>query len=409
MILPPFAPWPPANLQKDVAPEEWQLCLDSWILLAQANLLLPLKEFSLKIKEDPSVIAFLLSYTKETSSSNASPTIHAASARSLRRECFLLVHRILTDVKPVPSALLDWTFLGNLSIVYARSESLRGMLEKLFDRESLDDNESMRESKASFIRLLKSNSDEISPGLDVVLRRAGALLKSTYHYGQFLMLGADFLDALSTAFEDGSSLFQKRSVIIGYLCLTSLLDSRRPRFSTLIDHVYSLDAASHYDSLLKGICSTTPFLPKMRERLFGAESERAKPLLLQLAGFEKFKDGEPKNIVSPNISKGKGKTHGEFDHEELGNAHVHKLSLVTQIQDLFPDLGSGYIVKLLNEYENDTEQVTAHLLDDSLPSHLKQLDRAEDLCVQPKLSNQYPTHLLTHSQKSNLSPPIALV
>lgn len=381
MNLPPFAPFPPANLQKDIAPEEWQLCLDSWILIAQGNLLLTSKEFSSKIVKDPSIIAFLLSYITETSTSNARPAIHSASARGLRRECFLLVHRMLMDVKPIPSALLDWTFLGNLSIVYARSESLRGMLETLCDQESLDDNASIRESKKSFIRLLEANNDEISVDLDIVLRRAGALLKATYQYGQFLMLGSDFLDALSTAFEEGSALFQKRSAIIGYLCLTSLLDPRRPRFSILIDHLYSLNAASHYDSLLKGICSTTRFLPKLRERLSGPERERVKPLMLQLAGFEKSKDGKPKKLVSREIKKGKNKKHDEYGHGTLENVHVHKLSLVTQIQDLFPDLGSGFVVKLLDEYDDDTEKVTAHLLDESLPSHLKQLDRTEDLYV----------------------------
>lgn len=396
MILPPFAPFPPASLQKDIVPEEWQLCLDSWILLAKGNLLLPSKEFSLKIVQDPSIIAFLLSYVTETSTSNASSAIHTASARSLRRECFLLVHRILTDVEHVPSALLDWTFLGNLSVVYARIESLRGLLDILCDRESLDDNTSMRESKACFVRLLEANSDEISPELDVVLRRAGALLKASYHYGQFLMLGSDFLDALSTAFEEGSSLFQKRSTIIGYLCLTSLLDSRRPKFSTLIDHLYSLNAASHYDSLLKSICSTTPLLPKMRHRLSGPESERAKELMLQLAGFERSKDGKPKKLVSPKTSKGKGKIHDEYGQGALRNVHVHKLSLVTQLQDLFPDLGSGFVVRLLDEYDNDPEKVTAHLLDDSLPSHLKHLNRAEDL-------NQ--TSLL-HSPPSEAIPPL---
>ena len=383
MILPPFAPFPPANLQKNILPEEWQLCLNSWILLAQGNLLLSSEEFSLRIVQDPSIITFLLSYITETSASNASHAIPIASAISLRRECFLLVHRTLTEVKPVSSALLKWTFLGNLSIVYARSESLRGMLEILWDRESLDDKISIRESKSFLIRLLEANSDGTSPDLDVALRCAGALLKASYHYGQFLMLGSDFLDALSTAFEKGSSLFQKKSTIIGYLCLTSLLDSRRPRFSTLIDQLYSLNAASHYDSLLKGICSATPFLTKLRERLSGPESERAKPLVLQLAGFEKSKEDNSKKLISPKIRKGKGKDQDEHGHGNLGNLNVHKLSLVTQIQDLFPDLGSGFVVKLLDEYNNDTEQVTAHLLDHSLPYHLKHLDRAEDLCVKP--------------------------
>lgn len=392
MTLPPFAPFPPANLQKNIVPEEWQLCLDSWILLAQGNLLLPSKEFSSRIVKDPSIIAFLLSYITETSTSHATPTVHAPSAKSLRRECFLLVHRIVTDVKPVPSALLDWTFLGNLSIIYVKNESLRSMLVGLYDRESLDSNTSMRESKSSFIRLLEVNSDETSPDLDVVLRRAGALLKATYQYGQFLMLGSDFLDALSTAFEEGSSLFQKKSAVIGFLCLTSLLDSRRPKFSTLIDHLDSLIAASHYDSLLKGICSTTPLLPKVRGRLSGPESERAKPLMLQLAGFQNSKDGKPKKLGTSKLNKGKSKYHDEYGHGALGNVHVHKLTLVTQIQDLFPDLGSGFVVKLLDEYDDDTEQVIAHLLDGSLPSHLEHVDRTENLYVLPKFSNQYLIH-----------------
>ncbi|MCJ1466518.1 hypothetical protein MMC07_005138 [Pseudocyphellaria aurata] len=387
MILPPFAPFPPANLQKDIVPEEWQLCLDSWILLAQGNLLLPSKEFSLNILQDPSIIAFLLSYIAETSTSHAAPTIHALSAKNLRRECFLLVHRILTDVKPVPSALLDWTFLGNLSVIYVKSESFRSMLVGVYDRESLDGNASMRESKSSFVRLLEVNGDETSPDLDVVLRRAGALLKATYQYGQFLLLGSDFLDALSTAFEEGSSLLQKKLAVIGFLCLTSLLDSRRPKFSTLIDHLYSLNAASHYDSLLKGICSTTPLLAKMRGRLSGPESERAKPLMSQLAGFENSKLGKPKKLRTSKLKKGKIRDHDDYGHGAPGNVHVHQWTSVTQIQDLFPDLGSGFVVKLLGEFNNDAEQVIAHLLDGSLPSHLEHLDRTENLNGIPLLQS----------------------
>jgi len=57
------------------------------------------------------------------------------------------------------------------------------------------------------------------------------------------------------------------------------------------------------------------------------------------------------------------------------------MSFITQVQDLFPDLGSGFVVKLLDEYNDDVEQVTAHLLDDSLPPHLKAADRSEQMYV----------------------------
>ena len=53
--------------------------------------------------------------------------------------------------------------------------------------------------------------------------------------------------------------------------------------------------------------------------------------------------------------------------------------MITQIQDLFPDLGAGFIVKCLYEYNDDIEQVTAHLLEESLPPHLAEADRSEKL------------------------------
>jgi len=72
------------------------------------------------------------------------------------------------------------------------------------------------------------------------------------------------------------------------------------------------------------------------------------------------------------------------------------MSMITQIQDLFPDLGSGFVHKLLNEYNDNIEQVTAHLLEDDLPPHLQSLDRTETL---PE-----PQHLPSHDLVPNLAP-----
>jgi hypothetical protein len=59
--------------------------------------------------------------------------------------------------------------------------------------------------------------------------------------------------------------------------------------------------------------------------------------------------------------------------------HIHRMSLISQVQDLFPDLGSGFVLKLLDEYNDDVEQVISHLLEDSLPAHLEKADRDEVL------------------------------
>lgn len=377
MALPPFASFPPAIIRSEVPPEEWQGCLDSWVLLAKSNLLLSSEEFSLQITNDPSIVDFLISYIRENASSNENSTNSSESAKRLRRESFLLLHRILMEVKPVPTALLDWAFLGDFAIIYHTSKSLKELLKSVWDREDLENNSSMQKSKALITQLIKKDINEgtpkETPDLELALRRAASLLKVSYQYGQFLMLGSDFLDSLSTAYVNASYYFQTRAEIIGCLCLSSLLDSRRPKFSTLIDHLYELYKASHHDSLCKGIFSNTPLLSRMREQLKGPEKERAKKLMADLSGFESAK----KKPVWRSMDKGKGKAEDEYGPGALGNLHAHKLSLVTQIQDLFPDLGTGFVVRLLDEYDEDVEQVTAHLLDDSLPLHLKRLDQSE--------------------------------
>lgn len=378
MALPPFASFPPANVRSEIPPEEWQGCLESWVLLAQGNLLLSSEEFSLQITKDPSIVEFLVSYIGENAASNENSTNRSESAKRLRRESFLLLHRILMEVKPVPTALLEWASLGDFAVIYHNSKSLVELLESVWDRENLENNTSMQKSKAYIIQLIEKDVDKgtpkESPDLELALRRAACLLKVSYQYGQFLILGSDFLDSLSTAYGNASSYFQTRAETIGCLCLSSLMDSRRPKFSTLIDYVYELYKASHHESLCKGIISNTPLLSRMREQLKDPEKERAKKLMADLSEFESPK----KKIVWRSMDKGKGRAEDEYGHGALENLHAHKLSLVSQIQDLFPDLGSGFLVRLLDEYDEDVEQVTAHLLDDSLPSHLKHLDRNEE-------------------------------
>ena len=78
------------------------------------------------------------------------------------------------------------------------------------------------------------------------------------------------------------------------------------------------------------------------------------------------------------MNKGKGKATAPVEGYD-DQVHIHSASLISQVQDIFPDLGSGFIAKMLDEYNNDTEQVIAHLLEESLPAHLVGADRSETL------------------------------
>ena len=48
---------------------------------------------------------------------------------------------------------------------------------------------------------------------------------------------------------------------------------------------------------------------------------------------------------------------------------------VSAVHDLFPELGMGFIELCLKEYSNDSETVIMKILEDSLPSHIANLDR----------------------------------
>uniref|UniRef100_A0A2K6H038 Activating signal cointegrator 1 complex subunit 2 n=1 Tax=Propithecus coquereli TaxID=379532 RepID=A0A2K6H038_PROCO len=65
-------------------------------------------------------------------------------------------------------------------------------------------------------------------------------------------------------------------------------------------------------------------------------------------------------------------------------------SLISQVKDLLPDLGEGFILACLEHYHYDPEQVINNILEERLAPPLCQLDRSLDRQVKPD-----PTPLLT--------------
>ena len=376
-MLPPFALFPSASVRRDISHDDWDSFLDCSILLVQKNLLLSSKEFGVRVQEELSLVDFIFSYVTESAKTSAHFTSNVEKEKRLKKEVFLITHRVLMDVVPVPQKLLQHVFLGDLSIVYGRFRILKSLLGLLWDRKIFDENPNMQENKIFLMELLDSGLQKSTEENDEALLRTVALLKASFNYGHFLMLGSDFLDALAKAFEKSLPDYQSKIVAIGYLSLISLLESRKPKVSTLLDHLYGLKATLKSKSLLQQLSSSTPLLRRLRENLAGQDIDRARPLMQELDTFERSAPELPRNQTSRKPRKGKDKAH----QTPLHDMHVHRMSLVTQVQDLFPDLGSAFIIKLLAEYEDDTEQVITHLLEDSLPTNLKEADRSEVLQV----------------------------
>ena len=383
MELPNWAPFPPASLRRGIVPQEWEACLDAWIALAHAYLLLPADVFRLKSTKDSSLIPFLSTYFQEVSK-GLSLEIESLKSRTLRQGCFLLAHRVLSDLNVLPPSI-DWDFLGNFSTVYAKRSALRALLDAACLRKELE--QGLQKLKKSLISELEKSGSEGSEHLDDSLRRLCALIRASPNVGYFFMIGSDFVDALMSAHERLSPGSQKKLVIISYLGLTGLSEADKPNISLLIDHLYSLKSSTesnskteeHQSSLASALVTDTPLLRKLSDRIHGRDASRLRPVISDLESLRDSLGSRRKRFVRRKVNRGKARDRDEYGPGAFNDLHVHRMSFVTQLQDLFPSLGSAFILKLLDEYHDDVEQVTAHLLEDSLPPHLREADRTEQM------------------------------
>ncbi|KAI9901977.1 hypothetical protein N3K66_003794 [Trichothecium roseum] len=175
----------------------------------------------------------------------------------------------------------------------------------------------------------------------------------------------------------------------------------------LNDQLYSLKAAADThkagplnanDSLVAELVTSTPILRILSRRVEegNATSDNFKSRVTALQGYKKGPMVRPKKLIKRKVDKGKGRMSQQDADTDM---HIHKMSLITQVQDLFPDLGAGFITKCLDEYGDDVEQVVANLLSDSLPPHLSGADRSEPLIT--NTASQSKTDLAPHS-----TPPL---
>ncbi|KAG6353395.1 hypothetical protein INS49_007477 [Diaporthe citri] len=387
-VLPPFAPFPTAAWKELLSIDEWNASLGAWISLAEAHLALSDADFSKQTLADESASQFLASFIREVASHGSALLGTSAPARLLLKDCFLLASRALRSSSP-PVAMLQWEFLSDLSHVYSKKRAT-GVLSSL-PASSQDTVEAFLGPLKKF--LIKNLDNGLSGDLKSVegcLRRLSHLISASPSAASFFLAGSEFLDGLIACYRIMNPPLRKVIITTTYLSLMGLVESSPPKLSLLTDQLYSLKTAAEdhkagptgaNDSLVPELVSTTPLLQQIEHRLTasGTENTRTKNMIIDLGAFRKpGASMKPKRLVRRRIDKGKGIALD--DHEAMsGDVHVHRMSQITQVQDLFPELGSGFVSKLLDEYGDDTEQVIAHLLEDSLPPHLSGADRAEQL------------------------------
>ncbi|KAK5716424.1 hypothetical protein LTR15_009315 [Elasticomyces elasticus] len=392
MALPLLAPLPPASVRLSILPEEWEACLEAWITLAEANLRLSPKQFKSAANEDGSLTSFLPPFYRElVSTLPGDTTLSGPKARDIRKICFMLLDRAVAE-DVLPSSLLAPEFLADFCLAHVRSTALSRLMRSLWKRKAAVLEPSLQKYKDRLTSML----DSAHPANAVAdLRTLAPVLRASADIGAFFATGSDFLDALTIAYPKLLQAEQKKAVAsVAYTCLTSLVELEHPNVSALSDCLYSLkrqvDGQVGTPSVLSDLVTNTPLVSKLRRTVSDKGASRLVKLLdtLETYRMPSIARRRPHARHTPSKSKGKART-GD------GEMHMHRMSLVTQVQDLFPDLGAGFVLRLLDEYDENVEQVTAHLLDDSLPSHLQSLDRSDagiafDITPQEQIEHLVP-------------------
>jgi activating signal cointegrator complex subunit 2 len=393
--FPPMAPFPEAAWRDHIVPAEWEACLDAWVALAGAHLSLSTSDFVRISAKDESLPAFLTSYAEQTAlSHDKSPFGGVQKTRSLKKQCFLLSYRLL-DVASPSELLLRWEFLADLSRVYSRNRGSK-LITLVWKRHLISLEPSLAALKTSLIKELDAGLKGDPKIPESRLKRLNHLLHASPEVAGFFIAGSDFVDSLISCYKLMNPPLRKAILSTIYLCLIGLTEGEKPNFSSLVDQLYSLKAAAEAhkaghigvnDSLVVELVTETPVLKQVQHRIEAnsSSSSRANSVLASLRTFRKAGGSvRPQRLIKRKINKGKDIAAGFDGYSQV---HVHRMSLVSQVQDLFPDLGSGFVVKLFDEYQDDVEQVISHLLEGSLPAHLDDADRSEKLYVTIKVSS----------------------
>lgn len=389
--LPAFALFPLEAWRAQLVPEEWTACLDAWLALIASHLSLPDSEFLSISTKDESLTTFLSSFTRETALGGTSILGSSQSAKRLLRDCFQLTTRILQSSSP-PGELTQWEFLADLSRVYGKRK-VAGLLSSLSESSKTQLDASLAGLKKFLIKNLDAGLQGGDlKGIESCLDRVNGLIDASPDVASLFLAGSDFLDGLINCYKIMNPPLRKVIIATTYLCLVGIAEGQK--ISSLTDQLYSLKAAADAhkagplnvnDSLVAELVTSTPILQQLERRIALSDnaSSRTKSVLKDLATFKKAGGGmaKPKRLVKRKVDKGKGLE--EFDATQLQQEmHIHRMSQISQIQDLFPGIGSGFVSKLLDEYNDNNEQVIAHLLEDSLPPHLRDADRSEELAPQ---------------------------
>lgn len=404
MALPTLAPYPTAAQRSEIPLAVWDQLIQSWSFLVRIYS----QAFTSTIQNSPgaetSIADFLKAYFEQLRllKSQIRPT---QAELDLRKCAFLLVHRIVLDTQLDIPELVAWPFLADFAHAFLKTRSLLIFFDRLWTARPKNLTIVLGGIKSELIQSLSSDApDAAIKSLD----RLTPIVHASPQVGAFLMTGSDLIDALFQAYPSSARADQQRLTVFTFLCLSALYKSGEMNHSLLIDHLFSLKSQagnSQAASLLSELVTNTSLLDGTMRAVTGKSAARASALTDALQQYKMPSIARTKPRQDLANRKGKGVQTATAHNEQQ---HMHQMGLITQIQELFPDLGSGFIAKLFDAYNDEIEIVTAHLLEDSLPPHLASLDRSAALpesATPQQIEQRKIEQLAPHPPRPSFSAP----
>lgn len=378
--LPPFAPFPPAALRAHISPEEWNNYQEAWILLAEAYLNVPDVDLDKVVhRSDSSLTSFVQSYVQGQFESPASSSGSRLQTIALHKSVFLLCHRLLLMQIP-PPILIKWRFLAQFAHSFSQVSSVSKLLTQVWQAQSSKIEESLHELKK---QIILAADGQFPSGLLSDLQLVSRLIKLSPFVGYSFAVGSELIDSLANIYPSSNKKTQEITTTLTYFVLLSTIQIPKPNNSLLPEHLFSLKTnastllAKHQPSLLSSLVSNTNLVTKLRAMSEDSQDEGSLPPGDYTAGLLQFKVSPTRSRRSKSM-KQKGKApQGAMDINH--DVHLHRMSRITHIQDFLPHLGSGFIAKCLDAYNEDEEAVLASLLDNNLPPNLASADQSETL------------------------------
>ncbi|KAL5627784.1 hypothetical protein BROUX41_002532 [Berkeleyomyces rouxiae] len=417
--LPQFAPFPRRKVRDAIPASEWAAALVAWATLTNAVLALNDDELSTYLGTAGATSA--VTFLRDAYAEVAANSPHILSTSTTEAALFLrllrsLLLRLLS--RSQLAGLSGWDLLADVS--RADSVNAGDVLALAWATHGSRIEASLATLKKSLIRLLDANLGSDLKAVGQTLSRLNHLLRVTSKAAMYFAAGDDFLDGIVGCYKVMNPPLRKVLLATGYLCLHGLLDNSDPKLGMLADKLYSLKVAadthkagpiSERDSYVVELVSATPLLSQIKRSADFSSAPGATALESRVSALKAYQrlGGA---VRPPRLQRkkklDKGKQAASIDVDEGGvEFHAHKLSKIAEVQDLFPELGSAFVCKCLDEYNENVEQVVAHLLDDSLPSHLSKLDKSEQLPNNAFVKTNF--EMAPHATPPPPSPPQAVL